>query len=108
MAISKLTQISECQQFSKALVTFSASDITQISVQRQVLNHTQIFIKTKFLGHITDMLMQLITLREGIEAIDLILPEVGCKSPASSLRKVVLPAPSGPTRPVIVPRAMLV
>src|SRR5450830_1363446 len=108
MAISKLTQISECQQFSKALVTFSASDITQISVQRQVLNHTQIFIKTKFLGHIPTCSCNSSLCVKGSRPLILILPEVGCKSPASSLRKVVLPAPSGPTRPVIVPRAMLV
>ena len=76
----------------------------QIRIQVEVLRHRQIFIQPKPLRHVADPVLDLLRILATSMPSTSSCPLSARNSPAASRIKVVLPAPSGPTSAVSMPR----
>ncbi len=89
---------------SRARVSRSRSrHAEQVAVERDVLVDREIFVEAESLGHVADVMLRALRVARDVEAGHFALPESGERTPASMRIVVVLPAPSGPTKPKISP-----
>ena len=77
----------------------------EIGIETDILVDRQVFVEAEALRHVAHMRLAALGIRHDIDAVDDDPPPSGRITPASMRMVVVLPAPSGPTRPKISPRS---